>query len=281
MNPVNVSSRLFSLLILISILWGCTGSKETTLSPIEKGRLIVVDQSDNGFVLRGSRSLIKYDFRNHPTARYDFDLTVHDMGLSTDLRLYAFNTDFQKFYILDKYLNLITEYNFNDYFSFLVRHPVLANGQNIWLYNQTEHKLQEYSAQLEFRTESRNLNWEIPNVRVDQLIFHQNEIYLIDHSRGVFIFDYAGRLRQRISMPPVSRDIQIDHTMSRIFAFVSGAWHVIDPDLPNPTLQPLNLPAMETLQDTDQLIFQNAKIYHWNTDMQQMEISENRYLLHD
>ena len=265
--------------LCLGLIMACSGTRNTTTSPIDLGTLLVVDQSDNGYVLRGQRSLIKYDFRNHPSDRYDFDLTIQDVGLSTDLRLFAFNSDFQRFYILDKYLNVISQYAFNEYFDFLVRHPVLANGQNIWLYNQTENKLQEYSTQLEFLTESRNLDWEIPRVRVDQLIFHRNEVYLVDHSRGVFVFDYAGRLRQRIPLPTLSRDVQIDKIMSRIFAFFSGQWHVIDPDDSIPAYEPINLPELENLANTDQVIFQNAKIYVWNTNMQQMEVMENQYIL--
>lgn len=268
-----------SATLCLSLFVACSGTRNTTTSPIDQGTLLVVDQSDNGYVLRGQRSLIKYDFRNHPSDRYDFDLTIQDVGLSTDLRLFAFNSDFQRFYILDKYLNVISHYAFNEYFDFLVRHPVLANGQNIWLYNQTENKLQEYSTQLEFLTESRNLDWEIPRVRVDQLIFHRNEVYLVDHSRGVFVFDYAGRLRQRIPLPTLSRDVQIDKIMSRIFAFFSGQWHVIDPDDSIPAYEPINLPELENLANTDQVIFQNAKIYVWNTDMQQMEVMENQFIL--
>lgn len=279
MNPVRKSYLTSSTVLILGLLMACSGTRHSRTPPIDAGKLLVVDQADNGYVLRGQRSLIKYDFRNHPTERYDFDLTIQDVGLSTDLRLFAFNSDFQRFYILDKYLNMISQYAFNEYFDFLVRHPVLANGQNIWLYNQTENKLQEYSTQLEFLTESRNLDWEIPGVRVDQLMFHRNEIYLVDHSRGVFVFDYAGRLRQRLPLPTVSRDVQIDKVMSRIFAFFSGQWQVIDPDDAIPAYEPINIPELKNLANTDQVIFQNAKIYVWNTDMQQIEVMENQFVL--
>ncbi len=281
MKPAKKCSLLISLsLLLWLVMASCTGTRTTTSNTlIDQGTLLFVDQSDNGYVLRGQRSLVKYDFRNHPADRHDFDLSIHDAGLSTDLRIYAFNSDFQKFYILDKYLNEISQYAFNEYFDFLVRHPVLANGQNIWLYNQTEHKLQEYSTQLKFLTETRNLDWEIAGVRVDQLIFHRNEIYLVDHSRGVFIFDYAGRLRQRIPFPTVSRHVQIDKAMSRIYAFFANQWHVIDPDEPIPGYVPLNLPFTGDFDERQQLIFQNGKIYRWNRTMQEIEVFENTHII--
>lgn len=279
MNPAKRCFLFISSFLFLSLIIGCIGSRDTTTPLVNRGKLLFVDQSDNGYVLRGQRSLIKYDFRNHPTDRYDFDLSIHEAGLSTDLRLYAFNADFQKFYILDKYLNEIAQYAFNEYFDFLVRHPVLAHGQSIWLYNQTENKLQEYSTQLRLLTETRNLDWEIPGVHVDQLFFHHNDVYLVDHSRGVFIFDYAGRLRQRIPLPTVSRDVQIDKSMSRIYVYFGNQWQVIDPDDTIPGYTPLNLPFLADYNGRQQIIFQNGKIYQWDEFMQQIEVYENPHII--
>ena len=258
---------------------GCSGSKNTTGTLVEQGKLLFIDQSDNGYVLRGRRSMIKYDFRNHPTDRYDFDLTIHQAGLSTDLRIYAYNPDFQKFYILDKYLNEITQFSFNEYFDFWVSHPVLANGQTIWLHNQTENKIQQYSTQLKFLDESRNLDWEVPGVHVDQLFYHQNELYLVDHSLGIFVFDYAGRLRKRIPVPAPTRDVQIDRTMSRIYTYFSQQWHVMDPDEIIPRYTPLEIPDKIGGNGNNGLIFENGKIYFWDSTLQKIGVRKNNLIL--
>ena len=279
MKPVKNSFLIINLLCFLALFVNCTGSKQSTTSLIERGELMFVDQSDYGYVLRGQRSLIKYDFRNHPVDRYDFDLSVRQAGLSTDLRIYAYNPDFQKFYILDKYLNEIAQFSFNEYFDFLVSHAVLANGQNIWLYNQTENKIQKYTTQLKFLEESRNLNWEIPGVRVDQLIFNRNEIYIVDHRKGVFIFDFAGRLRLRIPLPPVLKDVQIDRSMSRIYAFFAYQWHVIDPDQNRPGYEPVLIPELSQFSANDNIIFENGRIYHWNTALQRIEVIENTHIM--
>src|SRR5680860_1021610 len=132
MKPVKKYFPILKVFFILTLIICCTGTKNSTTSLIDRGKLMFIDQSDNGYVLRGQRSLIKYDFRNHPTDRFDFDLSVQKIGLSTDLRIYAFNADFQRFYILDKYLNEVSSFSFNEYFDFLVSHPVLANGQSIW-----------------------------------------------------------------------------------------------------------------------------------------------------
>lgn len=279
MKPAKNCFLIISFLSLLVCVISCTGTRKSSNSLIEWGELMFVDQSDNGYVLRGQRSLIKYNFRNHPTDRHDFDLSVRQAGLSTDLRIYAYNPDFQNFYILDKYLNEISHFSFTEYFDFLVSHAVLANGQNIWLYNQSENKIQKYTSQLEFLDESRNLNWEISGVTVDQLLFHRNEIYLVDHRKGVFIFDFAGRMRQQIPLPMMMRDIQIDRSMSRIYAFFSYQWHVIDPDQKIPAYEPLNITGQAQFTINDNIIFENGKIYHWNIDLQKIEVIENDHIL--
>lgn len=274
MKPVTRFLLNNNWLILLLLAWSCTGNKNTTTGFIERGQLMFVDQSDNGFVLRGGRSLIKYDFRNRPTNRYDFDFSVSKTGLSTDLRIYAFNPDFQSFYILDRYLNEITHFSFNEHFDFLVSHPILANGQNIWLYNENENKIQKYTSQLRFLNESRNLNWEIPGFRIDQLLFHNNEVYLIDYRKGVFIFDYSGRLRKHIPTPILTRPVQIDHSMSRIFAYFSNQWNVSDPDRWGTDFRPVIVPESTENEYSSQenFIFQNGKIYLWNIHKQEIEV---------
>lgn len=279
MKPVKKYYLVIKLVLFLALAVSCTGTKKSNTSLIERGKLMFVDQSDNGYILRGQRSLIKYDFRNHPTDRYDFDLSIYQAGLSTDLRIYAFNPDFQKFYILDKYLNEVSHFSFNEYFDFMVSYPVLANGQSIWLYNQTENKIQQYTTQLKFLDETRNLDWEIPGVHVDQLIFHRNEIYLVDDRKGIFIFDYAGRLRQRIPVSEPMWDVQIDRTMSRIYAYFSQEWHVIDPDDRIPSYEPIDIPGLSGLNINDNVIFENGKIYKWNVTQQKIEVIENNQIL--
>lgn len=279
MKPVKKYFLSISWLFLTAIVISCSTTRKPTTGFIERGQLMFVDQTDNGYVLRGQRSLIKYDFRNHPTNRYDFDFSVYEAGLSTDLRIYAYNADFQNFYILDKYLNEITHFSFNEYFDFLVSHPVLANGQSIWLYNENENKIQKYTSQLKFLEESRNLNWEIPGFRIDQLIFHNNEIYLADFRKGIFIFDYAGRLRKRIPTPLLTKPIQIDKSMSRIYAYFSNQWQVIDPDMPIADFWPLDLPELADYNSNENIIFENGKIYHWNTLKQKIEVIKNNQIL--
>lgn len=251
---------------------GCGSSRPSTSPVPERAELVFMDQSENGYLLRGQRSLIKYDFRNHPTDRYDFDFTIRETGLSSDLRIYAFNPDFQTFYILDKYLNEVTRYPFSEYFDFLAQHPILVNGQTIWLYNPSEDKLQKYSTRLELLNESRNLSWEVPRLRIDQMIFHQNELYVIDHQQGVFIFDFSGRMVQRIPLPPLTRDAQIDQSTSDLFIYFSRQWHVIDLKDRMPSYQTVEITDADRFAD-DHYIFQNGKVYHWNPLMQQIEIA--------
>src|SRR5690606_21969093 len=96
MKPAKKCSLLISsFLLLWFVMASCTGTRTTTSNTlIDQGTSLFVDQSDNGVVLRGHRSLVKYDFRNHAAYRLDFDLSIHDAGLSTVLPIYGFNSYF-------------------------------------------------------------------------------------------------------------------------------------------------------------------------------------------
>src|SRR5690625_82817 len=116
MTPAIKLNPLFkwTLLLLVALLTSCSTTRDHVSARAERGRLVFVDQSGNSYLLRDQRSLIKYNFRNVPVDRYDFDVSVWETGMSSDLRFYAFNRDFQSFYILDQYLNKISQISFSD-----------------------------------------------------------------------------------------------------------------------------------------------------------------------
>lgn len=260
---------LFNKLLFLLLLSACSVSRQGQTTAPERGELVFVDQSENGYILRGKRSLIKYNIRNIPVNRYDFDVSVWQTGMSTDLRFYAFNNDFQTFFILDQYLNEITQFSFSTYLDFMAIHPVLVNGHMIWLYNPAEHKLEKYTTQMELVSSSRNLNQDIPRLQVDQMIFHKNQIFLNDHHKGIYIFDFSGRLIRQIPLPRQTRDAQIDLSASQLFIYSDNQWHSLD--LHQRILQPRKVLLPEELIRTPSLIFQNGKIYHWNTEALEIE----------
>lgn len=251
------------------ILTGCGSSRTSITSSAGRGQLVFVDQSDNAYILRGSRSLVKYNYRNVPTDRYDFDVSVRETGLSTDLRFFAFNRDFQKFYILDQYLNEVSRFAFSDNLDFMAEYPILADGHMIWLYNPSENKLEKYTTQLEPVTATRTLSYDIPRLKVDQLLFHKNQVFLNDFGKGVYVFDYSGRLIRQILLPVQTRNAQIDHHTSRLYAYFRNDWYFVDLYPRIPETEKVILPS-EVAYSTD-LIFQNGKIYRWNTEAQAVE----------
>lgn len=270
MKPVKKLFLFRSLpFLLVMILTACSTTQRSQSSRPDRGELIFADQSDNAYILRGQRSLIKYNIRNIPVDRYDFDVSVWDLGMSSDLRFYAFNRDFQTFYILDQYLNEISKISFSETLDFMASHPILVQGQLIWLYNPSEHRLEQYNLQLERTASSRNLSRDIPRLRVDQLLFHKNQIFLNDFNQGIFIFDYTGRLLRKIPLPRQTEKAQIDQSSSFLFVFTDREWHILD--LHKRILQPDRMDLPEEVDDIRGLIFQNGKIYHWDPEKLSIE----------
>jgi len=269
MKPVKKSYLIHRLpLLLMLLFYACSTTQKSQSSRPERGQLVFVDQSENSYILRGQRSLIKYNIRNIPANRYDFDVSVWQTGMSSDLRFYAFNRDFQTFYILDQYLNEVSQIPFAKTLDFMVSHPILVQGQLIWLYNPSEHRLEQYNLQLEMTASSRNLSRDIPRLRVDQIMFHKNQILLNDFNEGIFLFDYSGRLLRKMPLPRQTENAQIDQSSSYLFVFVDHEWHILDLHQRNLQLKKFELPRVD---NTSSLIFQNGKMYYWDPEKLQTE----------
>lgn len=274
MIPAKKSNRIlnrWSLLLLAILLASCGTTRSHQTARAERGHLVFVDQSGNSYLLRDQRSLIKYNFRNVPVDRYDFDVSVWETGMSSDLRFYAFNRDFQNFYILDQYLNKVSEISFSEKLNTMVRFPILVQGQMIWLYNPTENRLEQYTPRLELISSSRNLSRDIGRLSVDQLLYHKNQVYLNDFDEGLYIFDYTGRYLRKIPLPRQTKKAQIDASSSYLFVFIDRDWHVVD--LHQRMVRPQKVDMPEEFR-RDDLIFQNKKIHRWNSGKVEIESVE-------
>jgi|GEM_PF-3469287 len=273
MTPAIKLNPLFkwTLLLLVALLTSCSTTRDHVSARAERGRLVFVDQSGNSYLLRDQRSLIKYNFRNVPVDRYDFDVSVWETGMSSDLRFYAFNRDFQSFYILDQYLNKISQISFSDKINTMIRYPILVQGQMIWLYNPAENRLEQYTPQLELVSSSRNLSRDIGRLSVDQLLYHKNQVYLNDFDEGLYLFDYTGRYLRKIPLPRQTEKAQIDAATSYLFVFIHREWHVID--LHQRMVRPQKIELPEEFRRSD-IVFQNKKIHRWNPDKVEVESIE-------
>jgi len=121
---------------------------------------------------------------------------VHTTFLTTDA--------LQQIYIatlLDRTLSAIKEIYLFDLNIFEVQAIGLSNDNQIWIYDPIEAQLKKINSEGDILFQSRHLKQATKNsLNINFLLERNNQLYLNDPSKGVFVFDNFGQLQQQLSI---------------------------------------------------------------------------------
>ena len=123
------------------------------------------------------------------------------MDVSNPLRVLLYYKDFSTVVVLDRLLSIRTTIDFRKQDIFQVQAVCLSYDNQIWLYDEFEHKLKkidENGKLLFATTDFRQLFGEAFSFTSssDQDGF----LYLYDKNKGVYVFDYYGALKNIFSL---------------------------------------------------------------------------------
>lgn len=261
---------LISVICFNFLLMGCSGMRTLGSGSSVSRKLVYIDDAKNGFILEANRSLVKLNANGDEMFRYDFEIPVFKTGMYNDLQFYAFNESFQRFFILDKYLNQITSIDFSMHFPNIVEHPVLDGNQSIWLFNRNENKVQRWTTQFSILTETQNLDLIIPGVSIDQIFIRKNIVYLVDFDKGLYEFDFTGQLVAQHLLPGIAEEVQIDG--DRLYFYQTGKWYFIN--LSDSLMSPKVVLSFEDQSNKDIVngIFFNNSFYYWNENTSEVKM---------
>ena len=115
----------------------------------------------------------------------------------------VFNDDRQQLVLLDRFLALISEVRLGDVLDGTVRVATLAPDNNIWLLDESTLTLREFDPNTLRPVQSAPLDLLIGRSRPDFRFIrqYQNNIYLVDRSTGVYVFDNLGNYRKKLPFP--------------------------------------------------------------------------------
>ena len=115
----------------------------------------------------------------------------------------VFNDDRQQLVLLDRFLSLISEVRLGDVLDGTVRVATLAPDNNIWLLDESTLTLREFDPNTLRPVQSTPLDLLIGRSRPDFRFIrqYQNNIYLVDRSTGVYVFDNLGNYRKKLPFP--------------------------------------------------------------------------------
>ena len=118
----------------------------------------------------------------------------------------VFNDDRQQLVLLDRFLALISEVRLGDVLDGTVRVATLAPDNFIWLLDESTLTLREFDPNTLRPVQSTPLDLLIGRSRPDFRFIrqYQNEIYLLDRSTGVYVFDNLGNYKKKLPFPGLS-----------------------------------------------------------------------------
>ena len=111
-----------------------------------------------------------------------------------------FYQNYSTIVLLDKYLNVLTNINLRQQNIFKVRAVTSSYDNNIWLYDEQENKLKKIDDtgnKLFESVDFRLLFDSVPSPK--KIIDADGFVYLYDPQKGLYIFDYYGSFRSKLT----------------------------------------------------------------------------------
>ncbi len=163
-----------------------------------------VDALDNVFLITSNSQLIKFNAKGDSIAVFN---NVKKYGtpslidVSNPLRPLIYYKNFSTLLMLDRQLSLRNQINFRKGNIFSVNILAAAYDNNVWIFDEQDFKLKKIDAEgkvLSETTDWRMLFTELPNPQ--WMKDSDGFVYLYDSTKGFFIFDYYGSLKNSIPL---------------------------------------------------------------------------------
>ena len=116
------------------------------------------------------------------------------------VQIFAFYDDRQQITILDRFLTPLTATRLSDLTDGNIRLATFASDDQIWLLNESDFTLAKVDIQHPEGKTRTQLNQILPNSRTDFRFMreYQNNLYLIDRTTGIYIFDNLGNYKKKL-----------------------------------------------------------------------------------
>ncbi|UAY51859.1 NHL repeat-containing protein [Ferruginibacter albus] len=162
-----------------------------------------VDNLDNIYALTNSNQLIKINSSGDSVGVFN-EVRRHgqlsSIDASNSLKLLLFYKNFASVLVLDRFLNTLNTINLRKQGVFNVNSIATSYDNNIWLFDEGDSKLKKMDGDGNVISETvdfRLLFDSIPSPT--QIIDRDGFVYLYDPNKGIYIFDYYGSLKNKLS----------------------------------------------------------------------------------
>lgn len=175
-----------------------------------------------------------------------------------------FYENFSTIVLLDKYLNVLGSINLRNQNIFRVKAVTASYDNKIWLYDEQDNKLKKIDDNGNLISESVDFRLLFDSVPSPQkIIDHDGFVYLYDPQKGIYVFDYYGSFKNKLTFLNWTDFSVIGKT---IYGFDKENLYKYTPPLPD--VAKYKLPS--DMQNNNSIKLANHKIYILKN--QQLEI---------
>ena len=115
-------------------------------------------------------------------------------------KILVFYDDRQEILLLDRFMTSITNVRLIDFLDGSIRVATLAPDDRLWLFNESDLTLRQFDPTLQRLMFSTPLDLIIGRSKPDFRFLrqYQNNLYLVDRTSGIFVFDNLGNYRKKL-----------------------------------------------------------------------------------
>jgi hypothetical protein len=115
-------------------------------------------------------------------------------------KVILFYQNFSTIVLLDKYLNVLGNINLRNKNIFRVKAVTTSYDNNIWLFDEQDNKLKKIDDAGTLLSESVDFRLLFDSVPTPQKILDRDGfVYLYDSQKGMYVFDYYGSFKSKLS----------------------------------------------------------------------------------
>lgn len=166
-----------------------------------------LDRSGNLFLTLEGGTITKYSseldslLSYYPTRVGDFRLLEAWHGF----QVLAFNSKFQDFILMDRFLSRESRYNLGKTGMFYVDLATLSGDQNLWLLEENGLRLMKYDFKAgEIILDISLDNWlDMTDHDFSFIREYQNLLFLVDKNSGIYIFDNLANFLRKVALEDI------------------------------------------------------------------------------
>jgi hypothetical protein len=191
----DVRNYTFSQELLLVHDWEVRGAVDATS-----------DFSGNLYVSDEHGTILKFDMNGILKLSYSgsYISPIYSLDVSHTSKIFGFYRDNQAYFILDRFLNPVSESLLNNSIVGYATETAYSADNNIWIFDQSDLSLKKIDllndvliTVISMPFDFNNNGWDI-----QQIEEYQNRLYLYNSSKDIYVFDNLGNYIKELNIQP-------------------------------------------------------------------------------